>query len=183
MEGNRQKRNRRIVQSRQNVYYSDGNLAYQVQPAYYPEELPDVAANRPKKKKQVNYAKENEAYFFHRLKLFLSVGAVFSGCIVMMASYANVTKQKVVLNQMREELITMQNENNAVQADIVKQIDLKYIETEAKNRLGMAEPQPYQITYINVPKTNYTVQYAAAEEVVEKEGFSLEKIVDFLKKG
>jgi len=42
--------------------------------------------------------------------------------------------------------------------------DLEYIEKEAKTRLNMTEPQPYQIVYIDVPKQSYTVQYEAEEE-------------------
>ena len=47
-------------------------------------------------------------------------------------------------------------------------------------RLGMAEPQPYQIVYIDVPKQSYTVQHA--DDEAEQEPSVLSKISNIVKK-
>jgi len=60
-------------------------------------------------------------------------------------------------------------------------IYLEYIKQEAMKRLGMAEPQTYQIVYIDVPKQSYTVQYAADENEKEEPSF-FASILNFLKK-
>lgn len=57
---------------------------------------------------------------------------------------------------------------------------MAYIEQEAKTRLGMIEPQAYQIVYIDVPKQSYTVQYEAQAEEKEK-GFGIGKFLDVIK--
>ncbi|MDD3569860.1 MAG: hypothetical protein PHY44_02010 [Lachnospiraceae bacterium] len=123
---------------------------------------------------------EKKERLIHRFKLSVAVLGVFSGCLVTMASYALVAQQRVENSKLNDQLISIQNENASLQAEISDKIDLEYIESEEVNRLGMAEPQPYQIMYIDVPKQSYTVQYGK-DESEEKEGFSLASIVSLFK--
>ena len=57
---------------------------------------------------------------------------------------------------------------------------MDYIKQEATERLGMSEPQSYQVVYIDVPKQSYTVQYAE-DDGVESTSL-LDKIKNILKK-
>ena len=60
------------------------------------------------------------------------------------------------------------------------QLDMDYIRTEATERLGMSEPQSYQVVYIDVPKQSYTVQHNA-EDVAEGASI-LTKVTNLWKK-
>ncbi|HCT64854.1 MAG TPA: hypothetical protein DIC60_06270 [Lachnospiraceae bacterium] len=133
-----------------------------------------------KKAKPAETAIEKRERIIHRAKLSFAVLGVFLGCFVTMASYAVVVQQRVENMKFNDQLITIQNENTSLQAEISDKVDLAYIEEEAVNRLGMAEPQPYQIVYIDVPKQSYTVQYGA-DESEQKDKFSLASIVSLFK--
>lgn len=133
-----------------------------------------------KRVKAVQAAIEKKERLVHRFKLSVAVLGVFSGCLVTMASYALVAEQRIENSKLSDQLIAIQNENASLQAEISDKVDLEYIEGEAVNRLGMAEPQPYQIMYIDVPKQSYTVQYGAAE-AEEEEKLSISSIVSLFK--
>ncbi len=158
--------------------YNNTNVAYDLEPQYYPEELP---RERPYVREYTEQKRIRREQIKHRLKLFMALAFVFSCLLLTMVSYASVAEQRVNLNRMKDELAVMQNENIALQAEISEQVDLASIKKDATERLGMSEPQPYQIVYVEAPTQSYTVQYAAAEENKE-EGFSLKSLFDILKK-
>ena len=68
----------------------------------------------------------------------------------------------------------LKNENNTLSSEISSQLSLDIIEKEATSRLNMAEPQPYQIEYIDVPKESYTVHYET-----DKNEFNINDIKEF----
>lgn len=111
----------------------------------------------------------------HRVKLAVSVIFVFGGCLAVMISHAAVVKQRVINVKLTEKSIQLQGENHALQAELSNKVDLAYIEEEAITRLGMSEPQEYQLRYIDVPKQSYTVQYGVDEK--NDKDFSLSSIV------
>ncbi len=92
-----------------------------------------------------------------------------------------VKNQEVQIREKKDELATLKSQNAILEAELAEQVDLEYIKQEAINRLGMAEPQPYQIVYIDVPKDSYTIQYAA-DEVVEEEPSFIASILNLFKK-
>ena len=118
--------------------------------------------------------------FVHRAKFVVSIFFVFGCCIVTMASNAAVDKQRVTNNSLKDELSQIKNENIILQSKITENTDLSYIEEQAKTRLGMTEPQPYQIYYIDVPKQSYTEQYEAEGEE-KKEEFGVTKFFGVVK--
>lgn len=172
---------------RQTSYFTTQSVAYEFQPAYDPQ-YPNAPVN-PKKKKTRKVSrtdrKEKRYNFFYKIRLFFAVFIVFLGCLLTMCSYAAVTRQKMQISEMREELAALQSDNRAMEAEISEQIDLTDIKRQAMTRLGMKEPQSYQIVYIDVPKQSYTVSY---DENIEEETSTNEwtsfwkKAVDMLKK-
>ncbi|WP_455959651.1 FtsB family cell division protein [Anaerotignum lactatifermentans] len=106
---------------------------------------------------------------------------IFAGCIAFMGATVIVKNQEVQIREKKDELATLKSQNAILEAELAEQVDLEYIKQEAINRLGMAEPQPYQIVYIDVPKDSYTIQYAA-DEVVEEEPSFIASILNLFKK-
>lgn len=154
--------------------YDDSALKEQ----YFIRKANEIKANEIEAKRA--NAIEKRERLVHRVKLSVAVLGVFSGCLVTMASYALVAEQRVENSKLNDQLISIQNENASLQAEISDKIDLEYIESEAVNRLGMAEPQPYQIMYIDVPKQSYTVQYGK-DESEKEDKFSFASIVSLFK--
>lgn len=172
-------KNNKSQYKHRNSYYNNSNVAYDVEPVYSPKEKERPAAN-PNARPSKNDRAEKDSRIYHRIKLFCAVTFIFGCCILTMISFASVTEQKVKLTQMRNELTTLQSENNSLQAEITENIDLAKVETEATTRLGMSEPQSFQVVYIDVPSQSYTVQYDVTDKVT-KNKFSLEGIKDFFR--
>lgn len=156
--------------------YSDGNVAYEIAPSYQPQ-----TEGQTKNPKSVKKREHHSVAFFHYFKLIVSVFVVFAGCLLIMVSFATVTQQRVQNQKLKEELSAIQNENNSEEAELINQINLDYVAKQAKERLGMSEPQSYQVIYIDVPKQSYTVQYSTPD-AGEKSSFSFDKLINFLKR-
>ena len=155
----------------QNIPYIDSNVAYKLETVEYPHQYV------VKKKKKRRVLNEKRILTVQKLKLILSVGVIFVGCITTMVVYAQISQQRVNLSNLKNELLLLQEENNSIKADIADTINLDYVAKEAKERLGMSEPQPYQIIYIDVPKQSYTLQYDNEEEDKQQD-FSITNILN-----
>lgn len=160
-----------------NSYYNNYSVAYD-----YEEEYEIYEHRKPK-----NHALKNEFKLqkrilaWQRLKLISSVVIVFFGCITTMVMHANIEEQSIVNNRIQDKISEIQNANNMLTAEITEQLSLDFIEKEATIRLGMSEPQAYQICYINVPKQSYTVQYDIGDSN-SKVSFDIGAILNVFKK-
>lgn len=168
-------RKRRYSKPQQQEYRTYGSLAYAPEPVYEERPKREVGAPRP----QADPLKRERQK--HRVKLVLAMLVVFMGAIVTTVSYAMVEEQKVRLSNMQDELTALQSANASLEAEITEQMSLDYVEKEATTRLGMSEPQSYQVVYIDVPKQSYTMQYSEAE-TEEPTGFSLASIANLFKR-
>ncbi len=141
-------------------YYAYGNVAYDVQPEYIPyytdeeDEKNRIAEEKAQKA-------ENRESRITAFKLIIIMLLLFAGSIVFMGMNVRVANERVELRKEKNQLADLKASNAILEAELTEQIDLGYIKEQATTRLGMAEPQPYQIVYIDVPKQSYTVQYAA----------------------
>jgi len=164
--------------------YNSTSVAYDIQPSYAPQ-VPKQD-DRKRQKQQKQQAKREAALLrhannLHAFKIIAAISVVFMGCICLMGIHAASAKQRVSLWNYKEELATLKNENAVLASEIAEQVDLEVVKKEAITRLGMAEPQAYQVVYINVPKTSYTVQYSQ-EETKADDTVSLAGILDLLKR-
>ena len=160
--------------------YNTTSVAYDFEPAYVSRQYEEEERKRRKaqrKKEEVALHREERTYAF---KVCIVFSVLFMGCLVLMASHAMVAKQRVVLERQQRELAELKNTNTILSAEITEQMDLDTIKKEAISRLGMVEPQPYQVVYIDVPKQSYTVEYETKEKEVRKS--SLFDLLIFWKK-
>lgn len=167
-----------------NAVYSNGNVAYEMQPVYYPQEetfpLPKPKPRVKVKKKKQPAVRVISEYKIHKAKIIMAVTVVFVCSVSIMGSSAILEQQRVKINQLKDELATIENENLTLQSEISEQVDMNYVEEQAKTQLGMSEPKSYQIVYIDVPKESYTMQYDVQEE--KQEDDFLSKLFHLFKK-
>ena len=156
--------------------YNYSSVAYDYEPEieYSPQRQPQVSIRE--------FAIQKRALFLQRIKLIFSVAVVFCGCITSMVMHATIEEQRIINNKLQDEITTLQNANNALNAEITEQLSLDYIEQEATTRLGMSEPQAYQICYIDVPKQSYTVQYDTQKSDDDGIMFDISSFFDMFKK-
>ena len=92
---------------------------------------------------------------------------LFLGCIAFMGMHVLADNAEVSLRRQKSELENLKSANAILEAELTEQLDMDFIRTEATERLGMSEPQSYQVVYIDVPKQSYTVQHNADDAANE----------------
>jgi len=92
-----------------------------------------------------------------------------------------VDNAEVSLRRQKNELENLKSANAILEAELTEQLDMDFIRTEATERLGMSEPQSYQVVYIDVPKQSYTVQHNVDD--MANEASFLAKVTNLWKKG
>ncbi|WP_058485632.1 FtsB family cell division protein [Defluviitalea phaphyphila] len=117
----------------------------------------------------------------YKLKLIGNVFLIFLGCLFLMKQYASITSNQKEIKNMKKELEEIQNANILLKSEIAKSIDLDMVKQKAMQELGMVEPSPHQIIYIDVPKISYTAYYEPKQEDEEedKENFLTASFFDF----
>lgn len=157
-------------------YYDAGNLARFIQTWEYTEQVPNTYV-QPKPIIDKNELKQKALY---HIRFLLTAIVVCACCITMMIFNSTIVEKRRNIKTLNAQLRQMKQENLSLQADISEQLDLKYIEKVATEKLKMAKPNKYQIVYIDVPKSNYTIQYStqdSAEAVSDNKLFLSIKVL------
>ena len=170
-------RNRQQFQT--GSYYTYGNVAYELQPDYNPYRFREEEEERRKAEERLakEEARENRVSSVKMLGVAL---VLFVGCLAFMGMNVLVDNAEVSLRRQKSELENLKSANAILEAELTEQLDMDYIKTEATERLGMSEPQPYQVVYIDVPKQSYTVQHNADDAA--DEASLLTKVTNLWKK-
>lgn len=159
-------------------YYTYGNVAYELQPDYSPYRFREEEERR---REEEHLAKqEARESRIVSVKMIAMAVVLFVGCIAFMGMNVMVDHAEVSLRQQKNELENLRSANAILEAEMAEQLDMNYIKTEATERLGMSEPQSYQVVYIDVPKQSYTVQHNADD--MADEASLLAKIKNIWKK-
>ena len=160
-------------------YYTYGNVAYDLQPEYVPYRIQE--ADEQQRKEEARLAKaaarENRV---NSMKVIAVALVLFAGCIAFMGMNVAADNAEVSLRKQKNELDNLKSANAILEAEMTEQLDMDYIRQEAAERLGMREPQSYQVVYIDVPKQSYTLQHHT-DDVVEEESL-LDKVKNIWKK-
>lgn len=147
-------------------YYNMGSAAPSIDPLEYPNYEPKVfPKRRPKpkidkdkqKRKEQNREQIKQRALYNVKFLFTSV-VVLLCCILIIAFNSIIAETNKGIKELTVNLNELKEKNSTLQAEISGQIDLKSIEKIATEKLLMSKPAKHQIVYIDVPKSNYTVQ-------------------------
>ena len=154
-------------------------MAHELQPDNSPYRFSEEEEERRKAEERLakEEARENR---ISSVKMIGVALVLFIGCIAFMGMNVLVDNAEVTLRQQKSELESLKSANAILEAELTEQLDMDFIKTEATERLGMSEPQSYQVVYIDVPKQSYTVQHHADD--VADEASLLTKITNIWKK-
>lgn len=178
MAAKRNERNRNMY--RGSSYYTYGNVAYDIQPEYTPyyteeeEQKSRIAEEKARKA-------ENRESRITAFKFIVIIIILFAGSIAFMGMHVKAANEIIELRKEKTKLSDLKSNNAISEAELTEQLDLDYIKEQATTRLGMAEPQPYQVVYIDVPKQSYTIQYAA-DTTEEKKDTGFLNFTNWIKK-
>lgn len=129
------------------------------------EDLPrqEVKISKEQKKKQ--------------LKITLAVIAIFG--LLLTISYRNsqINEEFNKMQNLKQELTSVQKENEQLKVSIENGLNLNNIEKLAKEKLGMQKLTNRQIVYVTLPKKDY-VESASEKVVIDNQENWFQKFVD-----
>jgi len=92
-----------------------------------------------------------------KLSTFLTMGIVFACGFLCIAALSSNNYLQRTNNARTRELAALNARTQELIVEVSSSMDMELIETIARTRLGMSEPQAHQIVEISVPRQNYTV--------------------------
>ena len=121
-----------------------------------------VVENVPRQK--VRISKEQKK---NQFKLTLFVIAIFG--ILLTISYRNsqINEEFTEMQNLKQELASLQKENEQLRVSIENGLNLSNIEKLAKEKLGMQKLTNKQTKYVSLPKKDY-VESASEEVIIEE---------------
>ena len=112
-----------------------------------------------------------------QMKITLFVIAIFG--ILLTISYRNsqINEKFTEMQSLKQELSSLQKENEQTKVNIQNGLNLNNIEKLAKEKLGMQKLTNKQTVYVSLPKKDY-VESASEAVAIENNKNWLEKIID-----
>lgn len=156
------------------AYYTHGGAAYDIEPVEEEYAPPKKRVKKQKKPNKSNQsvrkkiAMEGRANRAYSIKIVLVLSVFFCGTLAFMWSSAMVTAQREETQKYKDKLADLKSQNALLAIDVAEQMDLDTVKQIATEKLGMVEPQPYQIQYIDVPEQSYTIHYKDDTEKPEE---------------
>ena len=114
--------------------------------------------------------------------VIMTFGVIFLMLIALIGIFASNNKMRTNVNIMTQKLKQLEENNDYLEAELAKNIDLEKVEKIATTKLGMQKPSNHQIIYINIPKQSYTVKYESKTSEEDNGSFKFEDILNFFKK-
>lgn len=113
-----------------------------------------------------------------KLKLILSILAVFAVGLLIVYRFALITQMSYNINKSEKIYNSIRNENSLIRIQVEKNTDLTGIKETAETRLDMHKPDKSQIVYVRVPKNDYTVVLNSPDQTDGIEGNVFTGILD-----
>lgn len=85
-------------------------------------------------------------------------GILIFGCsFLYVHMYSSLTTAQSELKSIKNQIRDTKSTISYTQSKISETLNLEYIRQRASKELGMGEPLPYQIVYVQLPKQSYTI--------------------------
>lgn len=148
-----------------------------LQPEYEPRKNPyQKKRTSSQKLKKQNTQKKEKRKIKPKIKLVFYIAVGFS--ILFAISYQNslITESFNKKEELKKNLGAIEKENEQLQVNIEKSLNLSKVEQSAKELLGMQKLDNSQKIYINLPKKDY-IETNTEEIIVNEEGNFWEKLI------
>ena len=115
-----------------------------VEPSFRPEKKPSVL---PRKKLDIVFG----------IKLSLCGMTLFACSFTYVHAYSELISKQQEIQTLKREIRETKSIVSSTQSKLSENLNLDYIRERASRELGMKEPAPHQIVYIEMPKQSYTL--------------------------
>ncbi|NLY42442.1 MAG: hypothetical protein GX066_00375 [Clostridiaceae bacterium] len=90
-----------------------------------------------------------------KIRTLLQVLLCFGVAFFIILRYAAIAEESSQVEAYKKQLNQLKRNNEQMQVELDRSINLQKIEEIAKNRLGMRRPEKYQIVYVTIEKKDY----------------------------
>ena len=137
--------------------------------------------NKKVAKNTTNKRIDDRAYAKKEKKAKITIGIqtviIFALLIGSLALGAQNDKAFSEIQKLKQNVATIQKENDQIEINIQNSLNINKVEQAAKELLGMQKLTNKQIVYINLPKKDY-VEHKTEEVIIEEESNSIKSFFD-----
>jgi cell division protein FtsL len=109
----------------------------------------------------------------YKFKVVCMILLVFTIVLAVIFRYAMITELSYNIDKSVKQYGELKDEHSRLMVEIEKATDLNKIRDLAERKLGMHEPDKYQVVYIRVPKSDFTKVADAQAEKASGNNFIL----------
>ena len=128
-----------------------------------------------KPQKPTTHVKQNptrkvnkKAVFVRKIKKYAMIATVVVLAFMMVRGYVAIDELDGTITSLKKEYSSINAENQAIQAEIDKNLDLEELQFIATEEYGMTRPERYQVFYVDIENGDTGVQVAENEKEKEK---------------
>ena len=128
-----------------------------------------------KQKKPTTHVKQNptkkvnkKAVFVRKIKKYAMIATVVVLAFMMVRGYVAIDELDGTITNLKKEYSSINAENQAIQAEIDKNLDLEELQLIATEEYGMTRPERYQVFYVDIESGDTGIQVAENEKKKEK---------------
>ncbi len=116
--------------------------------------------NRPTRRKKIN----KKAQFMRKVKRCAMIATVMILAFMMVRGYVALDEISGDISSLKSEYNSITAENQAIQAEIDKSLDLEELQRIATEEYGMIRPENYQIFYVDMSSSDSGTVVAETEK-------------------
>lgn len=147
---------------------------------YQNEKYPTKKSAPKMKKKTVISSKNETVSKKDRIKMIISILAVFSAVFTISYRNSKIDESFSKNEELKKAYLAVEKENEQMKVEIENSLNYNNIEQQAKEQLGMQKLSNKQTVYVNLPKKDY-IQPATEAVVIENDDSLINKLFNKIK--
>lgn len=159
-----------------NRYYQYETSPRKLQPEYEPIKKTYPKKSTARKTNKHEAINENKTI---QIKIIFYVVICFTILFVISYRYSKIDDTYALLKSKQSKLSELEKETTQLEANIESNLNLKKIEEDAKNLLGMQQLKPEQTVYVTLPKTDHI---ESSSQEIESESSSENWLLNIINK-
>lgn len=146
----------------------------------YDLSLPEKKTIQKEEKfKLIKNTNKNSIYKTNKVTLVLSTLIIFSMLMVITYRYNVISEKNLGVQKLKEDLVVAKSELATSEIALEQVMDVNYIESYAKQQLGMQKPEKSQLIYVNMESEDTVSKVTASNmfsEFAQKVKSMIEKV-------
>jgi len=146
----------------------------------YDLSLPEKkTVQKEEKFKLIKNTSKNSISKTNKATLVLSTLIIFAMFMVITYRYNVISEKNLQIQQLKEDLVVAKSELATSEIALEQVMDVNYVESYAKQQLGMQKPEKSQLIYVNMESTDTVNKVSASNmfnELAQKVKSMIEKV-------